>query len=116
MAAKIGFRFQPSITKGKPYFGFSLGENILQKRALLVYLYPGIGEFARICGHPSAIFQIVYKMLHVWRWLHYFIPQVPITSNLIDVLWEDKPPPSNATVTPHPLKYSGILININIVY
>uniref|UniRef100_A0A1B6FBQ8 Xaa-Pro aminopeptidase 1 n=1 Tax=Cuerna arida TaxID=1464854 RepID=A0A1B6FBQ8_9HEMI len=32
---------------------------------------------------------------------------VPITTNLVDRLWADRPSPPNAAIVPHPLKYSG---------
>ncbi|KAG8332678.1 Xaa-Pro aminopeptidase 1 [Homalodisca vitripennis] len=32
---------------------------------------------------------------------------VPVTTNLVDRLWADRPSPPNAAIVPHPLKFSG---------
>lgn len=37
---------------------------------------------------------------------------VPVTTNLVDILWDDRPPPPNAIVLAHPLKYSGMFFNL----
>lgn len=37
---------------------------------------------------------------------------VPVHTNLIDAIWEDRPAPPCNVIHPHPFKYSGIVFTV----
>lgn len=41
---------------------------------------------------------------------------VPVTSNLIDAVWEERPAPPNSAINPLSIKYTGLSCKVNVFF